>query len=100
RLAANLVAQQDVSFATVHEKMMRYAEILKSDPAIDTVTLFTGGGGGRGTTANTGRGFISLKPRDERNVSADAAIHRLRPTLRVVPGATPFLQAVQALPRG
>jgi multidrug efflux pump len=46
RLAANIVAQQDVSFAAIHEKMMRYAEILKSDPAVDTVTLFTGGGGG------------------------------------------------------
>jgi multidrug efflux pump len=95
RLAANLVAQQDVSFATVHEKMVRYAEILKADPAIDTVTLFTGGGGGRGTTANTGRGFISLKPREERKVSADEVINRLRPKLAVVPGATLFLQAVQ-----
>jgi multidrug efflux pump len=95
RLAANIVAQQDVSFAAIHEKMMRYAEILKSDPAIDTVTLFTGGGGGRGTTANTGRGFISLKPRAERQVSADAVITRLRPKLAQVPGATLYLQAVQ-----
>jgi len=95
RLAANLVAQQDVSFATVYDKMVRYAAILKSDPAIESVTLFTGGGGGRGTTANTGRGFISLKPRDERTVSADEVISRLRPKLAVVPGSTLFLQAVQ-----
>jgi multidrug efflux pump len=95
RLAANIVAQQDVSFATVYDKMVRYAAILKSDPAIDTVTLFTGGGGGRGTTANTGRGFISLKPREERKISADEVITRLRPKLAVVPGATLYLQAVQ-----
>jgi multidrug efflux pump len=95
RLAANIVAQQDISFAAIHAKMMRYAEILKSDPAIDTVTLFTGGGGGRGTTANTGRGFISLKPREERKVSADEVITRLRPKLAQVPGATLYLQAVQ-----
>jgi multidrug efflux pump len=95
RLAANIVAQQDVSFAAIHEKMMRYAEILKSDPAIDTVTLFTGGGGGRGTTANTGRGFISLKPREQRKISADEVITRLRPKLAQVPGATLYLQAVQ-----
>jgi multidrug efflux pump len=95
RLSANIVAQQDVSFATIHEKMMRYAEILKSDPAVDTVTLFTGGGGGRGTTANTGRGFISLKPREERKISADEVITRLRPKLAQVPGATLYLQAVQ-----
>ena len=95
RMAANIVAQQDVSFAAVYDKMLRYAEILKSDPAIDTVTLFTGGGNGRGTTANTGRGFISLKPREERKISADEVINRLRPKLAVVPGATLFLQAVQ-----
>ena len=95
RLAANIVGQQDVSFATIHEKMLRYANILKDDPAIDTVTLFTGGGGGRGTTANTGRGFISLKPREERKISADEVITRLRPKLAQVPGATLYLQAVQ-----
>ena len=95
RLAANIVAQQDVSFAAVHEKMVRYAEILKADPAVDTVTLFTGGGGGRGTTANTGRGFISLKSREERKISADDVITRLRPKLAQVPGATLYLQAVQ-----
>src|SRR5439155_665478 len=88
RLGASIVAQQDVSFAAIHAKMMRYAEILKSDPAVDTVTLFTGGGGGRGTTANTGRGFITLKPREERKISADAVITRLRPKLAQVPGAT------------
>ena len=95
RLAANIVGQQDVSFATIHDKMLRYANILKDDPAIDTVTLFTGGGGGRGTTANTGRGFISLKPREERKISADEVITRLRPKLAQVPGATLYLQAVQ-----
>ena len=95
RLAANIVGQQDVSFATIQEKMVRYANILKDDPAIDTVTLFTGGGGGRGTTANTGRGFISLKPREERKITADEVITRLRPKLAQVPGATLYLQAVQ-----
>jgi multidrug efflux pump len=95
RLAANIVAAQDVSFAAVQDKMIRYAEILKADPAVDTVTLFTGGGGGRGTTANTGRGFISLKPREERKISADEVITRLRPKLAQVPGATLYLQAVQ-----
>src|SRR5207249_12235336 len=74
RLAANIVAQQDVSFAAVHEKMVRYAAILKSDPAVDTVTLFTAGGGGRGTTATTGRGFISLTLGEERRTAADEVI--------------------------
>ena len=95
RLGANIVAQQDVSFGTIQDKMRRFAAILQADPAIESVTLFTGGGGGRGTTANTGRGFISLKPRAERKITADEVITRLRPKLAQVPGATLFLQAVQ-----
>src|SRR5207249_1086097 len=94
-LMGGIVGRLFRSFAAIHEKMMRYAEILKNDPAVDTVTLFTGGGGGRGTTANTGRGFISLKLREERKISADEVITRLRPKLAQVPGATLYLQAVQ-----
>jgi multidrug efflux pump len=66
---------------------------VKKDPAVDTVLVFTGGGGG--TTTNTGRVFVSLKPLNERKASADQIITRLRPKLGVVPGATLFLQAVQ-----
>jgi multidrug efflux pump len=95
RLAANIVAAQDVSFTAIQDKIQRYAAILQADPAIASVTLFTGGSGGRGTTANTGRGFISLKPRSERDVTADEVITRLRPKLAQVPGATLYLQAVQ-----
>ncbi len=95
RLAANIVAAQDVSFSAIHEKLRRYGAIIQDDPAVESVTLFTGGGGGRGTTANTGRGFISLKPRAERKLSADEVITRLRPKLAQVPGATLYLQAVQ-----
>src|SRR2546428_7859780 len=64
-------------------------------PSVATATAFTGGGGGRGTTSNTGRMFISLKPRGERKLSADEVIARLRPKLATVPGATLFLQAIQ-----
>jgi multidrug efflux pump len=95
RLGANIVASQDTSFAAIRDKMQRFAAILQSDPAVDSVTLFTGGGGGRGTTANTGRGFISLKPRAERKINADEVITRVRPKLAQVPGATLFLQAIQ-----
>ena len=49
------------------------------DPGVATVIAFTGGGGG--TTTNTGRVFIALKPLAERKVSADQIITRLRPQL-------------------
>jgi multidrug efflux pump len=56
---------------------------------------FTGSGGG--TTTNTGRVFISLKPLEERQVSADQVINRLRHQLATVPGASLFLQSAQDL---
>jgi len=95
RIAGVLVAAQDVSFQAIREKMARFVDIVKSDPAVEAATAFTGGGGGRGTTSNTGRMFISLKPRGERKLSADEVIARLRPKLAQVPGATLFLQATQ-----
>ncbi len=95
RMAGVLVAAQDVSFQAIREKMVRFVEIVRTDPAVETATAFTGGGGGRGTTSNTGRMFIALKPRAERKLSADQVIARLRPKLAEVPGATLFLQAMQ-----
>jgi len=95
RLAGVLVAAQDVSFQSIREKMARYVDIVKADPGVEAATAFTGGGGGRGTTSNTARMFIALKPRSERKLSADEIIARLRPKLAQVPGATLFLQAVQ-----
>ena len=47
-------------------------------------------GGGAGTTTNTGRMFVALKPLEERKVSADQVIAGLRPKLAQVPGATLF----------
>ena len=93
RLNGNIIADQDISFGAMQQKIQRLGAIAKSDPGVDTVLIFTGGGGG--TTTNTGRVFISLKPLQERKVSADQIINRLRPKLAAVPGATLYLQAVQ-----
>jgi len=93
RLVGSIIADQDTSFQSVRTKIQRLAAIAKEDPAVATVIAFTGGGGG--TTTNTGRVFISLKPRSQRTASASQVIDRLRPKLAVVPGATLVLQAVQ-----
>jgi multidrug efflux pump len=69
--------------------------VIAADPAIDTVNGFTGGG--RGGASNSARMFISLKPLEQRNASADEIIGRLRPKLARIPGATLYLSAVQDL---
>ncbi|HVG01480.1 MAG TPA: efflux RND transporter permease subunit, partial [Nitrospira sp.] len=96
RLFGNIQAAQDISFQAMREKLAQVVDIIKSDPAVDTVTGFTGGGGHAGTT-NTGRMFIALKPLEERGLSSDQVIGRLRPKLAKVPGAPTYLQAIQDL---
>jgi multidrug efflux pump len=93
RLNGQIQADQDTSFQTMDKTLLTMVDIIDKDPAIDTVNAFSGGGGG--TTTNTARMFISLKPLDERHISADQIIQRLRPKLAHVPGATLYLQAVQ-----
>ena len=95
RLAGGIQGAQDSSFNAMKERMKQFVDIVKADPAIANVVAFTGSGGG--TTTNTGRMFISLKPLEERKVGADEVIGRLRPQLSRVQGATLFLQATQDL---
>jgi len=99
RLNGSIVAAQDTSFQAMRDKVTRYAEIVRADPAVATVTAYTGGGA-RGTTVNTARMFIALKPRRDRDATADEVITRLRPKLARVAGATCYLQAVQDIRLG
>ncbi len=91
RIVGFIQADQDVSFSSMSEKVKSFAEVVRQDPAVDTITAFTGGGGGN----NTGRFFAQLKPLAQRKISADLVIERLRPKLEAIPGASLFLQAVQ-----
>jgi len=47
-----------------------------------------GGGGTNANVLNTGRGFLALKPYEERKATPDQVIARLRPKLAGVPGTT------------
>ncbi|MGE5761079.1 MAG: efflux RND transporter permease subunit, partial [Gemmatimonadota bacterium] len=95
RLTGGIQAAQDVSFQSMREKLAKVVEIVGEDPAVDTVIGFTGGGGGGGSTVNTGRMFIGLKDLDQRKVTADEVIARMRGKLAQVPGAQAVLQPVQ-----
>ncbi len=83
-------ADQDISFSAMDEKLHSFMRIVEKDPAVDNVEGFTGGG-----TLNSASMWISLKPRDERNLTADQIINRLRGKLAHIPGATLYMQAAQ-----
>ena len=90
RIMGGIRADQSISFQAMRRKFRQFVEIVRSDPAIESVAGFTGGG-----QTNSGFIFATLKPLSERDVTADQVIARLRPKLAQVPGANLFLQAVQ-----
>jgi len=96
RVVGSVQASQDISFAAMKTKMTQFVDTVMKDPAVNTVVAFAGGN----TTYNSGRMFITLKPLNERKVSADQVIARLRPKLSVVPGATLYMQSAQDLTIG
>jgi len=90
RLNGFIQADQSISFQAMRPKLAQFIEIVRQDPAVETVMGFTGGG-----QRNTGFMFVSLKPLAERGVSAEQVIARLRVQLARVPGANLFLNAFQ-----
>jgi hydrophobic/amphiphilic exporter-1 (mainly G- bacteria), HAE1 family len=85
-------AAQDVSFPAMMQYQQALGDIVLKDPAVDHVAMSIGG---TGNALNTGRMFITLKPRDQRDVTADQIIARLRKPLAEVRGASLFLQSAQ-----
>jgi multidrug efflux pump len=96
RMGGQILADQDTSFESMNKILVQMVNIVASDPAVDTVNGFTGGGGGA-STLNQARMFVSLKPLAERKITVDYIMQRLRPRLAKVPGATLYLQASQDL---
>jgi multidrug efflux pump len=88
QLQGGVVVDQASSFKLTRVKFQRIVDIIRKDPAVQTVTGFQGGG-------FSGL-YAQLKPLNERGgLSSDEVIQRLRPKLFRVPGAQTFLQTVQ-----
>ena len=99
-LIGSIQADQSISFQLMQKKLTQLVDIVRKNPAVNVAVGFTGGGvGSRGST-NTGTVFVSLKPRRQRELTADQVIDQLRGELAAVPGATLFLQSVGDLGPG
>jgi multidrug efflux pump len=96
RINGSIQGDQDSSFASISEKMVEFTNLVLKDEAVETATSFAGGGNG-GATA---RMFAQLKPLEERQMSSDEVIARLRKKAAKIPGATLFMQSVQDLTIG
>lgn len=92
RIIGTIIAEQDISFQLMRQKLQQYMDILMQDPAVAHAVGVTGI-----TTSNAGNVFITLKKLNQRRKSVDQVISRLRGKLSHVPGANLYLQAAQDL---
>jgi multidrug efflux pump len=90
RMIGGIQADQSISFQLMEKKLRQFVNIIRHDPAVESVVAFTGGG-----QTNSGFVFVVLKPLSQRHISIMQVIGRLRPKLNQVAGARLFLQAVQ-----
>jgi len=92
------VAAQDESYDNMVEKHAALAKVLDDDPAVlgynQTVGSTSGG------SVSSGRFFIVLKDRSDRDVSAQGFIDRVRGKMAQTPGITMFMRAAQDINLG
>lgn len=88
-------ADQNISFPAMAEKQQALARVVLSDPAVENISSFIGIDG-INKTLNTGRILITLKPLNQRP-GIDEVMNRIQEKLRLVSGATLYMQAVQDL---
>jgi multidrug efflux pump len=92
RINGYIRADQSSSFLAMQQRLHSMLAIVQADPAVLNVTGFTGN-----SQRNAAQMFMTLKPRHERDVSADEVVKRLRAKLSKEPGARLFMTPVQDL---
>ncbi|MBE7367825.1 efflux RND transporter permease subunit [Ramlibacter pallidus] len=90
QMQGGLRADQSISFQAMQAKLRQAVEIIRADPAVDTIVAFTGG-------ARAGGGFMFVNLKKDRQARAEAVIARLRPQLSQITGLSVFLNPVQDL---
>jgi len=85
---------QTISYQAMVARQREIAEIVRHDPDVVSVASFVGAGTVN-QTVNSGRLYICLKPRNQRELNASQIIDRLREATREVEGISLFMQAAQ-----
>ena len=95
QIAVSTEAAEDTSFPEMVRLQERVAAILRTDPNVATVSSFNGGTGSQ----NTGRMFMNLKPRAQREPMKKVT-EDLRRKVREVAGINVFMRPIQNLQLG
>ncbi len=89
-------ASQSISYEAMAELQNKLAEAILKDPDVENLSSFIGVDG-TNQTLNTGRFLITLKPHDERSLSAAAIIRRIQGEVSGIIGIALYMQPVQDL---
>jgi multidrug efflux pump len=95
RLIGQVRADQSISFQAMRQKLDSFVAILLEDPAVESVTAFTGGG-----QRNRAQMFVALKPLKAGRDPIDRVMARIRTATAKEPGANLFLSPIQDLRGG
>ena len=96
QISASTEAAEDTSFIAMVQAQERVAALVRANPNVFAVSSFNGGGS---NTLNTGRMFITLKPRAEREPMKQV-VEGLRRQMREVPGIAVYFRPIQNLQLG
>jgi HAE1 family hydrophobic/amphiphilic exporter-1 len=91
RFMVNTEAAQGISYDDMSRHQMQVASVIATDPSVYMANVMVGAIGSNGGALNTGRIWVELKPRDQRNVSVDQLIAALRPKVSQIPGIRAFM---------
>jgi HAE1 family hydrophobic/amphiphilic exporter-1 len=91
RIIASTESAEGTSFPAMVAHQQAVGGIVSRDPAVESFMSSVGSGGGAGGT-NQGRIIVRLKPRNQRDGSADEVIRRLQPKVGQVPGIRVYMQ--------
>ena len=98
-LIGSTLAEPDVSFRTMEDRQREVVDILLADPAVASVASTVGVSSGW-SALNRGSVTVNLKSRNERGVSSEDVIARLRPALTKMGGIQTFLFSAQDMRGG
>jgi len=91
QISISTEAAQGVSFEAMRAYQMAAAEVVAANTNVAGF-MSSMGAGGPSASGNSGRMFMRLKPRHERQHRADEIIQQLRPKLAQIPGLNCYLQ--------
>lgn len=92
RVVGTILTDQKSSFQSLNRKLKQYLALIKQDPGVENVVGYISAG-----SVNSATIFIILKNLEQRKISSDKIIGRIREKVKNLAGANIYMQTAQDL---